>query len=269
VIQVRLQAGKPILEDGKVGTEEACCCEECCTCDSGFSFYANGRILDGWNFSGTGLGLQFTPIIPGLGFENGSWTNSGCASNAACDDDGNLIVRINISQRGQSFIGEGEYIQGGVIESRYYKFDLSGGGCGVITGEPIALPENASSAADAFECDNSSPGVEGVVDGDVIRYVFDLTDGSDADPDTLDSSPLHLDWSSIVIQASCQIECGGITLGASGFQSASCETIDLDCVNENCECQLVPDGVSGGVVPGECYNPFGDCWFHCLLNPLP
>lgn len=29
MIQVRLQSGKPILEDGKVGTEEACCCSSC------------------------------------------------------------------------------------------------------------------------------------------------------------------------------------------------------------------------------------------------
>jgi hypothetical protein len=46
---IRLQGGKPILEDGKVGTEQACCCEEECSgpCDGNEDCEPGCECVDG------------------------------------------------------------------------------------------------------------------------------------------------------------------------------------------------------------------------------
>ena len=270
-----VDGGGLVNKGGALGTGAACCCAApCCTCNSTFSFYANGRILDGYNSDFTGFGLQTVAIIPGLGFPVGNWQNSGWFCNPVCDANGNLIVRILLTQRGQNRLNddEGPNIEGRVIEYRYYRFDLSGGGCGVITGEPIPLPDDAG---DFYAgCGLSVGWVEGaVVDGDVIRIVDELGDGGNNQPEDIDPSPLHLDWSGIVVQASCQIACpGGVVYLGSFFDTfaefpPSCEEAEVDCGNENCECQ--PTEAASSNFPKGGWDSFSTAYAHCILNPLP
>jgi len=251
---ITFEDGKPVMkDDGKVGTEQACCCsEECCNCDSVFNFYANGRILDGTNFSLDGFDTGFLAYIPGLGFGE-TWENSGCVTDAECDEDGYLLVRVNLHQRSQVFV-DPSFLDGQIIESRFYKFDLSGGACGLLTGDPIAVPEGASTGSDSNVCGGTTPGVAGNIDGDVIRYVIQIGDGGFTDPALLNSAPLHFDWDGIVVEASCQIQCASI----------QCQDAEADC-GDDCECQPVEIGIAG-FPAGE---PDERNVFHCILNPLP
>lgn len=251
------QGGKLLLRDGKLASGPDCCCGgDCCTCNSAFAIYANGRILDGFNFGFNVDWLSVRALIPGIGFPSdqaNSWNNSGLATNFQCDEDGNLTVRVNIRQRAQvAVVGVGS-LEGDVYESRYYKFNLAGGGCGIIAGEPIAIPEGASLVEGA------------VVDGDVIRSVYELSDGGNTDPSELDSSPLHLDWSGISIHASCQTACSNVIWGDCADAQLYCADVD-----ENCQCEPVEIGTGDTeTFPPGGSDPFGNTLFHCVLNPFP
>lgn len=265
--QVRLQGGKPILEDGKVGTEEACCCDCDCDCTSSFGIFVNGITIG----QGGVLENPSYQFIPDLNIPLGApfFPDLWIANNAAwlpddransCDDDGNLIVRVTIGME-VGFIDTSEFpaSQTALVgATQDYKFDLSGNACRLLTGEPLG------------------------------NGTFDLF--TDAPEDGYDPADFVIDWSQLTVQAWCRKACynalepGGIT-----FLFPDSFTPDSDC-NDFLLCE--EGGLGGGSASPECecYQPLdGYGWpleecsfigpagqtqcnemFSCRLkNPLP
>jgi hypothetical protein len=233
-----------------------CCSPPCCTCTGPFYFYVNGKLLEA---ADAALNLPFSGrSIPGIGIEGDVGTvyaNLGKASDVQCDGDGKFFARITIAQSGhvqfEEFrpVGDGQteadYVEGTVSEARYYKFTLPPGGCGIITGEWIAFPDEAN--------------IEEYwsVGGNTLRY-FERVAGA-----VNDSSELHIAWGDAVVHASCNVLCSGTGTGYGlPLEPASCEGV-LDCQGSDCGCQQMESSPPGS------YDIFGVAHFHCLLNPLP
>ena len=249
-----------------------CCQPPCCTCTGPFYFYVNGKLLGGADkdilLNAPSYGRRDIPGIAPAGvgdrsgeFANGGFmANTGKASDVQCDGDGNIFARITIWQGAQLYIDSYpfEYVMGAIWEARYYKFTLPPGGCGIITGEWIAFPDEAN--------------IEEywTVDGNTLRKFLELDDGLNTDnPSLIDGSPLHIEWGDASVLASCNILCSGTGTGNGvPLEPASCEGV-LDCQGSDCECQQLPSSSFNEDSPPGSYDIFGVANFHCLLNPLP
>lgn len=253
-----VQDGKLVLRDGALGVGQGCCCGGCeCTCNSTFSLYANGaRLNGGADNLPVYLSRGFTFWIPGISpyqyiahledwdnegarvLETDGWTGSaqyGAAPvngiNGSCDENGDLIVRINIYCKVEDGSTSAQ-----IIESRFYKFDMSGGACGVLTGSPVDPPEDAEL--------EGGFGDDGVIEGQTIVYAGDVS------PDDIS---FRMDWSSVSIQASCDTQC------TPGLYVSECPE---EC-GGGCACSEV--GFSARF-SGE---PDPLTLYACRLNPLP
>ena len=171
------------------------------------------------------------------------------------------------------------------MEIRYYRFDLSGGGSGILTGEPMPLPEDLDLRTDGPEsedfereprggdvfCGYFLPGA--IVDGDVIRYWVQVTDGTNNGPDLVNTTPLHIDWDAVVVNASCQVHCDP-SINLLDPPSSLEDCCDDPVIGEVCKCEPLPCIVSD---PDYCTDGVGHAFqdaskiigCHQILNPLP
>jgi hypothetical protein len=243
------QGGSLLLRNGALATGQACCCgPQACDCNSGFSFYANGALLvPGGGVPTTSSYKEWIPgISPYTFFDfktffdapptSGLFTYGtyGWAQGAECDENGDLVVRVNIYCSAQDME---DVTQAEIVESRFYKFELSAPGAGaLLTGSPIAPPEGA-------EADFLFYGSPGVIEGQTIVY---LSSGSP------DDGRFRMDWSSVTVQASCVTNCGG------GEYINDCG----DC-GEGCACVELQYSVNFSD------DPFSFTLNTCRLNPLP
>jgi len=221
---------------------------ECCTCENEFFVYANGALLNG-NSRFQEFNTPRVEWIPGLYpffFQGGVFTdesygatgvdalliNSDSAAVGECDENGDLIIRVNIYNL-LSIEPDGPF-NTEVVESRFYKFSMANGGCGPITGTTIDPPADAEQ--DVFL------NQVGIIEGQTIVYI-----GGTDDP------AFRMDWSSINIQATCETGCiGGL------FEDD--DTCDGQCA-DGCVCDEVQFfGVAGFTA----LNVYA-----CRLNPLP
>jgi len=80
---ITFEDGKAVFRDGKVGTEQACCCEEgevCCNPDCGFAWPVDFT-------PDAGMDAAFTAFLEGQGHTNVEFTQDAAAGTAAWSSD--------------------------------------------------------------------------------------------------------------------------------------------------------------------------------------
>jgi hypothetical protein len=249
------------------------CCDCDCDCESPFGIFVNGitiqsgEVLDPPSYQFIpNLGIPLgAPFFPDLSIaNNAAWLNEDLANR--CDEDGNLIVRVTIGMEVR-FQDTSEFPasqQAVVAATQDYKFDLSGGACRLLTGEPVG------------------------------QGTFELL--TTAPEDGYDPADFVIDWSQLTVQAWCKKGCdSNLVVGDITFLSPDSFTPNSDCKDflacdggifegfptSQCECYQPLDGYgqpleqcffTGGTVPGSPGIPQVQCneIFSCRLrNPLP